>query len=131
MSGLVHLTLYGLIKIVFVHTIAAGECFYVYILYTICFNRVYESLKLFNPFPNKPWFLRVGMSLKTMWEKEKLLVTSSSFFFHIVFYPFGELYALVFYPFGEFYAVFIKYDIVVCKLCQFEKKSKICRLGKG
>ena len=30
-----------------------------------------------NPFPNKPWFLRVcSISLlKTLWEKEKLLVT--------------------------------------------------------
>ena len=31
----------------------------------------------FNPFPNKPWFLRVCSTslLKTMWEKEKLCVT--------------------------------------------------------
>ena len=30
----------------------------------------------FNPFPNKPWFLRVCSTrlLKTLWEKEKLLV---------------------------------------------------------
>ena len=34
-----------------------------------------------NPFPNKPWFLRVCSKslLKTLWEKEKLLVTSCHF----------------------------------------------------
>ena len=32
-----------------------------------------------NPFPNKPWFLRVYSKrlLKTLWEKEKLLVTEN------------------------------------------------------
>ena len=41
-------------------------------------------------FPNKPWFLRVcSISLlNTMWEKEKLLVTSNFSFSHSVFYPF-------------------------------------------
>ena len=41
----------------------------------------------FNPFPNKPWFLRVcsrGL-LKTLWEKEKLLITSNFSFSHSVF----------------------------------------------
>ena len=43
-----------------------------------------------NPFPNKPWFLRVCSTslLKTLWEKEKLLVTSNFSFSHSVFYPF-------------------------------------------
>ena len=43
-----------------------------------------------NPFPNKPWFLRVYIIsvLKTLWEKEKLLVTSNFSFSHSVFYPF-------------------------------------------
>ena len=42
-----------------------------------------------NPFPNKPWFLRVCRTslLKTLWEKEKLLVTSNFSFSHSVFYP--------------------------------------------
>ena len=43
-----------------------------------------------NPLPNKPWFLHVcctGLS-KTLWEKEKLLVTSKCSFPHSVFYPF-------------------------------------------
>ena len=60
-----------------------------------------------NPFPNKPWFLRVCRRsfLKTLWEKEKLLVTSNFSFSHSVFYPFRELFA-----------IFIKFEIVVCKV---------------
>ena len=48
------------------------------------------------PFPNKPWFLRVcSISLlKTLWEKEKLLVSSNFSFSHSVFYPFEELFAI-------------------------------------
>ena len=63
-----------------------------------------------KPFPNKPWFLHVCSIVlsKTLWEKEKLLVTSNFSFSHSVFYPFGELYA-----------IFIKFKIVVCKLFQF------------
>ena len=66
----------------------------------------------FNPFPNKPWFLRVcTLSLfKTLWEKEKLLVTSNFSFSHSVFYRFGELSVII-----------IKVKIVVCKLFQFGK----------
>ena len=43
-----------------------------------------------NPFPNKPWFLRVCSTclLKTLREKEKLLVTSNFSFSHSVFYSF-------------------------------------------
>ena len=46
--------------------------------------------------------------LKTQWEKEKLLVTGNFSFSHSVCYPFGELAA-----------IFIKYEIVACKLFQF------------
>ena len=50
-----------------------------------------------NPFPNKPWFLHVCSTslLKTLWEKEKLLVTSNFSFSNSVFYPFGELSAIL------------------------------------
>ena len=60
-----------------------------------------------NPFPNKPWFLRVCRVclLKTLWEKEKLLVMSNFSFSHSVFYPFRERSA-----------IFNKFEIVVCKL---------------
>ena len=64
----------------------------------------------FNPFPNKPWFLRVYSEslLKTLREKEKLLVTSNFSFYHSIFYLFGRLSA-----------IFFKFEIVVCKLFQF------------
>ena len=62
-----------------------------------------------NPFPNKPWFLLVCVKilLKTLWEKEKLLVMTNFSFSHSVFYPFEELSAIVF-----------KFKIVVCILFQ-------------
>ena len=71
-----------------------------------------------HDFPNKPWFLPACSTslLKTLWEKEKLLVTSNFSFSHSVFYPFGELSAM-----------FIKFEIVVCKLSQFINLS----FGKG
>ena len=84
-----------------------------FLLYTFFFESVYvhifafspfshnvfnpiKDIKYFNPFPNKLWFLRVcSISLlKTMWDKEKLLVTSNVSFSHSVFYPFGELSAI-------------------------------------
>ena len=47
----------------------------------------------FNPFPIKPWFLPVCSIrlLKTLWEKEKLLVTSNFSFSHSIFYQFRKL----------------------------------------
>ena len=63
-----------------------------------------------NPFPNKPWFLHVCSAslLKTLWEKEKLLVTSNFSFSHSVFCLLGALSAIV-----------IQFEIVICKLFQF------------
>ena len=63
----------------------------------------------FNSFPNKPWFLRVCSTslLKTLREKEKLLIRSNFSFSLSVFYPFGQLSA-----------IFIKFKIVVCKFFQ-------------
>ena len=74
-----------------------------------------------NPFPNKPWFLRMcGKSLlKTMWKKEKLLVTSNFTFFHGVFYPFSELSA-----------IFTRFEIVLCKLIQLIRVQNLL-FGKG
>ena len=48
--------------------------------------------------------------LKTVWEKEKLLIASNFPLFHSVFYSFGELSA-----------IFIKFEFVVCKLFQFRR----------
>ena len=63
-----------------------------------------------NPFPNKPLFLCVCSTslLKTLWEKEKLLITSNFSISHNVFYPFEEPSS-----------IFIKSEIVACKLFQF------------
>ena len=46
--------------------------------------------------------------LKTLWEEEKLCVTSNFSFFHSAFNQFGKLSA-----------IFIKFEIVICKLPQF------------
>ena len=58
----------------------------------VCQSKLtYYIFSSFNPFPNKPWFLRVCSRdlLKTLREKEKLLVTSNFSFSHSVFYLFG------------------------------------------
>ena len=62
---------------------------------------------LIYPFPNKPWFLRVCSTslLKTLKRRN---VTSNFSFSHSVFYPFVQLST-----------IFIKSEIVVCKLFQF------------
>ena len=82
-----------------------------------CFNVTHSN----NLFPNKPWFLRVCRTslLKTLREKEKLLITSNFSFSHSVFYPFGE-----------HSAIFFQFQIVVCKLFQFGKVQNLL-FGKG
>ena len=68
----------------------------------------------------KPLFICVCSKslLKTLWEKEKFLVTSNFSFFHSVFYPFGELFA-----------IFIKRKILVFKLSSLVE-SKIVILER-
>ena len=69
-----------------------------------------------KPLPNKPWFLSANSTspLKTLWKKEKLLVTSNFSFFHSVFYPFQKLSS-----------IFNKLEIVVCKLLRFERVQNL------
>ena len=76
---------------------------------------------LINSFPNKPWFLCVCSTshLKTLREKEKLLVTSNFSFSHSVLHPFRELSA-----------IFVKLKIVVYKLFQFGRVQNLL-FGKG
>ena len=92
-----------------------------YIMISLLILKRKQGHNSLNHFPSKPWFLRVcSLSLlKTLWEKEKLLVTSNFSFSHNVFYPFEKLAA-----------IFIKVEFVVCKVFQFEE-SKIYGLGKG
>ena len=75
-----------------------------------------------NPFPNKPWFLRVCSTslLKTLREKEKSLVTSNSSFSHSVFYPLGWTF---------YYFFFSNLKLWSANPFSLEE-SKICRLGK-
>ena len=65
----------------------------------------------FNLFQDKPWFSHACSTslVKTLWEKDQMLVTSNFSSSHRVFYPFGE-----------HSATFIKFKIVVCKLFEFE-----------
>ena len=62
----------------------------------ICFNLDLSKILLsgnglINPFPHNNTFWRPWETslLKTLWEKEKLLVTSNFSFSHSVFYQFG------------------------------------------
>ena len=52
-----------------------------------CFLPYERQLSCFNPFSNKPWFKHVCSTslLKTLWEKEKLLVTSNFSISHRIF----------------------------------------------
>ena len=61
--------------------------------FVLDWSKIMPFGKQFNTFPNKPWFLRVCSTslLKTLWEKEKLLVMSNFSFSCSVFYPFEEL----------------------------------------
>ena len=65
---------------------------------------IFSKALLLNPFPSKPRFLCVCSTslLKTLWEKEKLLVTSNFSFSHSAFYLIGELSA-----------IFIKFQIML------------------
>ena len=56
--------------------------------------------------------------LKTMWEKEKLLVTNNFSFSNSILYPFGELSA-----------IFINFKLPFANSFSFEE-SKICCLGQ-
>ena len=61
-----------------------------------CFPRASKGVIVWewvNPFPNKPWFLHVHNAslLKTLHEKEKLLVMSNFSFSYSVFCPSREL----------------------------------------
>ena len=60
---------------------------------SLCLSNFHELPSLLNPFPNKPWFLRVcSTSLwKTLREKEKLLVTSN-FSFSRCFLPVSKTF---------------------------------------
>ena len=76
-----------------------------------------------NPFPNKPWFLRVCRTslLKTPREKEKLLMMSNFSFSHCVFSPFRELL-----PFSSIWNCRLQ-TILVCKREKFVVWERVNR----
>ena len=79
--------------------------------YWNCYSIIGLSIEYsIKPFPHNDTFWRPWERslLKTLWEKEKLLVTSNFSFTHSVFYLIKEL------P-----AIFIKFNIVVWWLFQF------------
>ena len=78
------------------------------------------DLQQFSPFSNKPLFSRICSLLKTLWEKEELLISSNFSFSNNVF----------FYLFGEFSALFIKIKILPANSLNLEP-CKICRLAKN
>ena len=73
-----------------------------------------------NRFPNKPWFLGVWSTslLKTLWEKEKLLVMTIS--------PFPTVFSTLI---GNFTPFSSNSKLSSAKSFSLEE-SKICRLGK-
>ena len=80
-----------------------------------------NKIKAILPFPRQALVFTCPhyKSFKIPWERENLLVTSSFFFSHNVFYPFEELSA-----------IFIKFRIVVCKPFQFGRVKNLS-FGKG
>ena len=74
-----------------------------------------------NPFPNKPWLLRVCSTslLKTLWEKENCSSLAIS--------PFPTMLSNLF---GELSSIFIQLNIIVCKLFHFGRVKNLL-FGKG
>ena len=70
----------------------------VFSVYIICYCIGGNRYVHLTVFPKKPWFLRGCNSrlLKTLWEKEKLLVTSYFSSSHSVFHHFGVLLPFLF-----------------------------------
>ena len=85
-----------------------------------CFQKTFFTASC-NPFPNKPWFLRVCTRslLKTLWEREKLLVMRNFSFSGSVYYPLRQLL-----PFLS--------NLKLSSANSFSlEESVISRLGKG
>ena len=87
---------------VFLAFFTSPECFYSikgkFCHFSHCWFVIYKVVEfgqaltcVFNPFPHNDTFWRPWETslLKTLWEKEKLLVTSNFPFSHSVFYLFG------------------------------------------
>ena len=81
------------------------------------FNCETSSTFYFNPFPKKPWFLRVcstSLLKKNSGKRRNLLITSNFSCSHNVFYPSDKLPAIL-----------INFQIVLCKFFQLGRVSKL------
>ena len=92
-------------------------------------NDFLECERVINPFPNKPWFLRVCSSslFKTLWEKEKLLITAISPFptvFSTHVYP---LFPLCFLPIVPFVPICTHF-VHICRTFYHCNHIRDCRL---
>ena len=78
--------------------------------------------EVLNLFPIKSFFFTCldYKSFENTMEKGEILVKSNFSFSHTVFYPIVELSD-----------IFIKYEIVVCKLFQFGRVLNMSSVGKG
>ena len=103
------------------------------------FSTLYGTYFPFNPFPNKPWFLRVCSTslLKTLWEKVKLFIMSNFSFSHSVFYPLGEHSAIVgcYFSLGMSKMCYLEKGQIHFNMssavCFISDKSKILSSGNG
>ena len=87
----------------------------------IAVDFVFRLKDNFKPLPNKPWSLRVCHTslLKTLWEKEKLLVTSNL--------SFPTVFSTCL---KSFLSNSTNLKLLSANSLSLEE-SKICRLGKG
>ena len=69
---------------------------------------ILDVMDLIHSYTMTPLDTPGKQDLKTLWEKEKLIVMSNFSLSNSVFYLFGQLSA-----------IFVKFKIVVCKLFQF------------
>ena len=81
-----------------------------------------------NPFPHKPlclcaWSIRL---LKTLWEKEKLLIKSNFSFSHSVFYLVSSMVQWIRLPF--FLLVWVSHSLTHQFYIDWEKKKKLQQL---
>ena len=92
-----------------------------YLLTLLRKKKLIHVTLLFVPFPNKPWFLRVCRKslLKTLWEKEKLVITSN--------FSFPSMFSTCLRNFLPFTS-----NLKLSSANSFSLVEPIiCRLGKG
>ena len=89
---------------------------------------------IITPFPKKPWFLWVCSTclLKTLWEKEKLLVTSNFSFSHSLFCLLTPYQATIFFYQTKFKG-FADDNLTVAKIMisVFDRRHNIVGKGKN